>query len=116
MLVWIKHIVITDASTFGAPQIDLNSGGGTAILDGEAVVLDDVGRSDFGALQQALGGRGGKRSAGQAIFYAFDLLYFDGHDLRQMELSERRQVLPGVVHGDAAEVMPGYQHLGWVHP
>jgi bifunctional non-homologous end joining protein LigD len=46
------------------------------ILDGEAVVLDDQGRSDFGALQNALGGRGGKRNAGAAIFYAFDLLYY----------------------------------------
>ncbi len=64
--------------------------GGNAILDREAVVLDEVRRSDFRALQQALGGRGGKRSSGEAIFYAFDLLYFDGHDLRQMELSERR--------------------------
>ena len=33
----------------------------TAILDGEAVVLDDNGRSDFGALQRSVGGRGGKR-------------------------------------------------------
>jgi bifunctional non-homologous end joining protein LigD len=71
--------------------------GGTMILDGEAVVLDEQGRSDFGALQQALGGRGGKRSAGEAIFYAFDLLYFDGHDLRKMELSERRHLLENVV-------------------
>jgi bifunctional non-homologous end joining protein LigD len=78
--------------------------GGTAILDGEAVVLDDVGRSDFGALQQALGGRGGKRSAGEAIFYAFDLLYFDGHDLRQMALSERRQMLSGLVNADAGVI------------
>ncbi len=75
--------------------------GGTAILDGEAVVLDEAGRSDFGALQQALGGRGGKPSAGEAIFYAFDLLYFDGHDLRQMALSERRQMLSGLVNADA---------------
>jgi bifunctional non-homologous end joining protein LigD len=78
--------------------------GGTAILDGEAVVLDEVGRSDFGALQQALGGRGGKRSAGEAIFYAFDLLYFDGHDLRQMVLSERRQMLSGLVNTDAGVI------------
>ncbi len=78
--------------------------GGTAILDGEAVVLDEAGRSDFGALQQALGGRGGKRSAGEAIFYAFDLLYFDGHDLRQMALSERRQMLSGLVNADAGVI------------
>lgn len=68
-------------------------GAATLILDGEAVVLDGEGRSDFGALQRALGGRGGKRSAGEAIFYAFDLLYLDGHDLTAMDLSERRHSL-----------------------
>ncbi|SEM20303.1 ATP dependent DNA ligase domain-containing protein [Bosea lupini] len=45
------------------------------IIDGEAVVLDGAGRADFGMLQQALGGRGGKRSAERAMLYAFDLLY-----------------------------------------
>lgn len=67
--------------------------GESFILDGEAVVLDEAGRSDFGLLQQALGGRGGKRSAESAMLYAFDLLYFDGHDLARMSLDERRQVL-----------------------
>ena len=62
-------------------------------MDGEAVVLDKQGRSDFGALQKALGGRGGKRSASEAIFIAFDLLYLDGHDLTGMELSARRHLL-----------------------
>ncbi|UVC09840.1 non-homologous end-joining DNA ligase [Rhizobium sp. TH2] len=65
----------------------------TLILDGEAVVLDEQGRSDFSALQKALGGRGGKRSAGEAVFIAFDLLYLDGHDLTKFGQHERRQML-----------------------
>ncbi|KQS71602.1 ATP-dependent DNA ligase [Rhizobium sp. Leaf371] len=68
-------------------------GVGSAILDGEAVVLDEQGRSDFGALQRSLGGRGGKNASNEAILYAFDLLYFDGHDLTNMELSGRRHLL-----------------------
>ncbi|RUM95251.1 ATP-dependent DNA ligase [Pseudaminobacter arsenicus] len=76
----------------------------TLILDGEAVVLDDQGRSDFGALQQALGGRGGKRHASEAILYAFDLLYLDGMDLRRMTLSERRHLLEGVLDGQTGAV------------
>ncbi|WP_375337286.1 ATP-dependent DNA ligase [Rhizobium binae] len=34
----------------------------TAILDGEGVVFDELGRSDFGKPQQSLGDRGGKRT------------------------------------------------------
>ncbi|MBY3500203.1 non-homologous end-joining DNA ligase [Rhizobium laguerreae] len=70
---------------------------GTAILDGEAVVLDQQGRSDFGLLQQSLGGRGGKKRSSDAIFVAFDLLYFDGHDLRNSELDVRRHLLEDLV-------------------
>lgn len=70
---------------------------GTAILDGEAVVLDEHGRSDFGLLQQSLGGRGGKKMSSDAIFMAFDLLYFDGHDLRKSELDVRRHLLEDLV-------------------
>jgi bifunctional non-homologous end joining protein LigD len=69
----------------------------TAILDGEAVVLDERGRPDFGLLQQSLGGRGGKKSSSDAIFMAFDLLYFDGHDLRNSELDMRRHLLEDLV-------------------
>ncbi|TCU04832.1 ATP dependent DNA ligase-like protein [Rhizobium sullae] len=71
----------------------------TAILDGEAVVLDEQGRPNFGLLQQALGGRGGKRNSGEALFMAFDLLYFDGRDLTEMELSARRHLLEGLISG-----------------
>ncbi|TCU32861.1 bifunctional non-homologous end joining protein LigD [Rhizobium azibense] len=69
----------------------------TAILNGEAVVLDEQGRSDFGLLQQSLGGRGGKRTSDEAIFMACDLLYFDGRDLRQLEFTARRHLLEGLI-------------------
>ncbi len=69
----------------------------SAILDGEAVVLDERGAADFGALQKALGGRGGKRFASEARLYAFDLLYLNGHDLRERPLSERREMLADVL-------------------
>lgn len=75
----------------------LEFGVDSAILDGEAVVLDERGASDFGALQKALGGRGGKRSAAGAMLYAFDLLYLNGQDLRSMHLSERREMLKDVL-------------------
>ncbi|MBY4613642.1 non-homologous end-joining DNA ligase [Rhizobium redzepovicii] len=77
----------------------------TAILDGEAVVLDVEGRSDFGMLQQSLGGRGGKRTSRDAIFMAFDLLYFDGHDLTGTELVSRRHLLEGLVPPDGEEAI-----------
>lgn len=71
----------------------------TAILDGEAVVLNAQGRSDFGALQRSLGGRGGKRVSTESILFAFDLLYFDGHDLTKTELSVRRHLLEDLLDG-----------------
>lgn len=74
-------------------------GVGMAILDGEAVVLDQQGRSDFGALQQSLGGRGGKKTSDSSILMAFDLLYFDGHSLVNTELSVRRHLLEGIIPG-----------------
>lgn len=68
-------------------------GPATMIIDGEAVVLDDQGRSDFTALVASLGGRRGKRIATDTVFYAFDLLYLDGHDISMLSLEERRMLL-----------------------
>ncbi|MGK9204368.1 hypothetical protein KXR50_28335 [Sinorhizobium meliloti] len=53
------------------------------MIDGEAVVLD---RSDFGMLQLALGRLPSAVEAGAIVFYAFDLLYLDGRDLRRLPL------------------------------
>lgn len=76
------------------------------ILDGEAVALDESGQASFSMLQQALGGRGGKRSAERAILYAFDLIYVDGHDLTRMSLDERRHMLQDLLpaNGDAVRL------------
>ncbi|MET4687430.1 bifunctional non-homologous end joining protein LigD [Sinorhizobium fredii] len=71
----------------------------TLILDGEAVVLDDQGRSDFGMLQRALGKRPSLHDPREIIFFAFDLLYVDGWDLRRLPLRERRWLLEPIVAG-----------------
>jgi bifunctional non-homologous end joining protein LigD len=68
---------------------------GSAILDGEAVMEDDSGISDFFALHAALA----RRSAPDAILYAFDLLELDGADLRSLPLSERRAILAEILVG-----------------
>jgi bifunctional non-homologous end joining protein LigD len=98
---------------------------GTMILDGEAVILDEQGRSDFSKLQSAFGGRGGKRASGEVILYAFDLLYLDGHDLTGMSLHERRDMLETLIgdrtgairlsetiHADGAQLLKQACSLG----
>jgi bifunctional non-homologous end joining protein LigD len=64
----------------------------TALLDGELVALRPDGVSSFPDLQDAL-------SAGQdgkLHFYAFDLLHFNGWDLRPCAVLERKRVLSGL--------------------
>lgn len=60
----------------------------SAILDGEAVLPDEKGASDFHNLMRAL-----KRAPDALQFVAFDLMHLDGEDLRQRPLSERRALL-----------------------
>jgi bifunctional non-homologous end joining protein LigD len=59
------------------------------IIDGEAVVLDQEGRTDFGALQSALASGRTK----PIVLFAFDLLFLKGKDLRRQPLLERKQLL-----------------------
>lgn len=66
-----------------------------AIIDGEIVVLDEKGISRFSALQDAL-----SEGAGSKLhFYAFDLLYLDGFDLRGAEILQRKQLLAQLLGG-----------------
>lgn len=66
-----------------------------AVVDGEVVALDGKGVSRFAALQDAL-----SQGAGNSlIFYAFDLLYLDGWDLRAVPLARRKRALAGLLDG-----------------
>ena len=72
-----------------------------AVIDGEAVVLDDRGRSNFAELQADLTHHGSPR----AVLYAFDLLFFDGEDLRAKALEERRAALGGILQTGGAVIL-----------
>ena len=72
----------------------------SAMIDGEAVVLDPRGVSDFGALQQAVGSDGG---AG-VRFMAFDLLYLNSFDLRDLPLLQRKELLSQLLAGHEGPV------------
>lgn len=61
----------------------------SALIDGEVVVEDESGVSNFSALQQDLSAQRTDRM----VFHAFDLLYCDGHDLRHAALEDRKALL-----------------------
>ncbi len=69
-----------------------------AILDGEIVALDKEGRPSFSLMQQRTGFQPGKRrlpgrEGVRVVYYAFDLLYIDGFDLRRVALEQRKRLL-----------------------
>jgi ATP-dependent DNA ligase len=63
----------------------------SAIIDGEAIVQDGDGISDFDALSFAMRWR-----PNAVILYAFDLMHLNGRDPRRQPLSERRSILKGL--------------------
>ena len=67
----------------------------SAIIDGEVVATNAEGRSSFTSLKDAL-------SAGKSAdlqYYVFDLLHFDGEDLRKLPLTERKARLAEMLKG-----------------
>jgi bifunctional non-homologous end joining protein LigD len=67
-----------------------------AIIDGEIVALDAQGHSSFELLQERMHVRAPSENLFAQIpvvYFAFDLLYCDGYDLRESPLLERKQLL-----------------------
>jgi bifunctional non-homologous end joining protein LigD len=67
---------------------------GDAVIDGELVALGKDGVSHFQLLQNAL------RHEAKLLYYAFDLMFENGHDLRQMPLLERKSRLQAILPRD----------------
>ena len=79
----------------------------SALLDGEMILADWAGASDFGSLEAVI-----DMTPERLTFVAFDLLRLDGSDLRRWPLTERRRELERLIgrSGDAvhfSQSLPG---------
>ncbi len=72
----------------------------SALIDGEAVVLDENGVSQFPALVAALE----QRRSDAILFMAFDLISLDGVDWRPRPLAERQKALRKVIGEGSAHI------------
>lgn len=77
------------------------------VMDGEIVALDDTGRPDFQALQRRMhvaDSAAARRLSltTPAYDFVFDLLAFDGFDLRTLALEKRKSILARLVRGEGS--------------
>lgn len=68
------------------------------VLDGEVVLLDKEGKSDFQLLQNAIK----DEVPASFVYYIFDILYYEQYDLRFLPLVERKSILKSALHGDSS--------------
>lgn len=74
------------------------------IIDGEIVALDSHGSPDFAALQAAIS----ERKTEDLVFFAFDMLFDGGTDLREEPLLKRKERLEAVLSDKADGVILRY--------
>src|SRR5262249_4240602 len=88
----------------------------SAVLDGEIAVLDGKGVSRFHLIQPRIANSDPNAVAHlvrstPVVYFAFDLLYLDGYDLRHVPLATRRELLEQVLEPGAvvriSEAFPG---------
>ena len=80
----------------------------SAWIDGEIVVLDERGVSDFQSLQNALRDPPSRRTL---HYLVFDLLHLDGWDLTRTPLVERKALLGELVGGDGDGAIRPSDHI-----
>nr|WP_068890311.1 DNA ligase D [Pedobacter panaciterrae] len=65
------------------------------VVDGEILVINEKGISNFGDLQNWR-----SEADGELVYYVFDLIWFEGKDLTGLPLSQRQEILAGVLPQD----------------
>ena len=78
-----------------------------AVVDGEVVAGDHEGAPNFAALQAALS----EGSTQDLIYFAFDLLFAGGEDLRSRPLSDRKDRLKKLLHNSDPASLRYVEHL-----
>ncbi len=79
----------------------------TALLDGEVVVLDQNGLTSFANLQAAF-----KNEARHPLtYFVFDLLHLNGHNLRNLPLTQRKEILAQIFANSNSETLRLSEHL-----
>lgn len=73
-----------------------------AVLDGEILVLNEKGISNFGSLQNWR-----SEADGELVFYVFDLLWYEGKNLMELPLYQRQAILNEVLPTDDDRVRLG---------
>jgi bifunctional non-homologous end joining protein LigD len=66
-----------------------------AVIDGEILVLNDKGVSNFGNLQNWR-----SEADGELVYYVFDLLWYDGKNLMGLSLIQRQAILKEILPTD----------------
>jgi bifunctional non-homologous end joining protein LigD len=66
-----------------------------AVIDGEILVIDEKGISNFGALQNWR-----SEPDGELVMYVFDLLWYEGKNLMNLPLKQRQSVLKDILPVD----------------
>lgn len=83
------HRMKTIAAQVGELNIE------SAVLDGEVVVLGENGTTSFADLQAAFQ----EGVTKPLTYFVFDLLHLNGHNVRQIELTDRKAILRRVLEG-----------------
>lgn len=79
-----------------------------AVVDGEIVVVGNNGQANFGSLQNWR-----SEADGDLIYYVFDILWYDGHDLKELPLTERKAILRQVLkESDNIQISKDFETSG----
>ena len=70
-----------------------------AVVDGEIVVVNELGIPDFSDLQLWR-----SEADGQLLYYLFDILWLEGHSVMHLPLEQRKQLLKAIIPAESSHL------------